>query len=701
MSTMERVPGALLDGALAEKVNAAERGIAVLRLLVVLGGWITYPLLDKAGTRPWLVYLLLSGATLYALGLYLLGRESGYRKPSSVAATSVLDVLFTLLWLYATGGIHSPFLISVLLAVVTAGIRFTPRQTVLFGLALMVGYLALLALTGQAQGRWGLVVLHIVFILLSCVLGQLVSRLLIEQLVAKLELQKRLEMEEQLARSEAALAEAQAIAHTGSWSWELSTGQHTWSSELYRILGRAPGEPASADTFLECVHPEARPSLQLALAHAQADGQPFQGEYRLLHPSGEVRWIHLKGQVVADASGQPARMSGTAQDITERKAMEKRLVIADRMAALGTLAGGIAHEINNPLTFITTNLMWLEECLLPGDPKQLPPIHELRGAVSDAREGASRVRNIVRELKSFSRVDEARHQPVDVHRGLEFSLNIAAQEIRPRARLVRDFGEVPHVLGDETRLGQVFLNLLMNAAQAIPEGRPEANTITVRTRVAAPGQVVVEISDTGVGIPPELLERIFDPFFTTKPMGVGTGLGLSICHGIVSALGGQISVQSELGKGTTFSVTLPATDAPLLQGDETPVPSSPVRARLLLIDDEPMVAASLSRMLRAEYDVSTSSGAEALRRMLEGEPFDVILCDLGMPDISGMDLYARLHAERPALAARMIFLTGGAVTQRAQEFISQARYWVEKPVELPTLRALLQEVMRESAASRR
>ncbi|WP_224244146.1 ATP-binding protein [Hyalangium gracile] len=664
-------------------------------MLIVAAGWITYPLLDHTGTTPWLAYLLLSLATLYSLGVFLL---KPYRRdtvrPSSLV-TSISDVLITLLWLYATGGVLSPYVITLPLGVITVGIRFTARDTAIATAVVASGYLVLVFLMGQLVEHLALVLIRLSYILVAGILGQLVARLVLEQLVARVELQKRLRMEERLSSSEAALAEAQAIAHTGSWNWEFATDQHTWSAELYRILGRAPGEPVRHDSFVQSIHAEEQASLQLALAQARADRRPFHGEYRLVRPSGGVRWGHLKGQVVTDARGEPVRMSGTLQDITERKTMEKRLMVADRMAALGTLAGGIAHEINNPLTFITSNLVYLEESLDSQAAKQLPIQEELRGAVSDAREGAERVRNIVRDLKTFSRVDEARLQPIDVHKGLEFSINVAAQELRARAQLVKDFQPVPFVLGDETRLGQVFLNLLVNAAQAIPDGRPEAHTITVRTRLEESGHVLVEISDTGMGIPPEILEHIFEPFFTTKPAGVGTGLGLSICHGIVTSLGGKITVRSEVGRGTTFTVTLPATEtSPATTAERPPAAMSPQRARLLIVDDEPMVAASLSRPLRTEYDVTTSSGPEALQRLLAGEDFDVIVCDLAMPDISGMELHARLKEQRPALADRMIFLTGGAFTARAQEFLDQARYWLEKPVELATLRNLLQEVMK-------
>ncbi|MDC0711231.1 ATP-binding protein [Stigmatella sp. ncwal1] len=700
MGSITRISESLKEGALAEKFRAAEQGLTLLRMLVVLVGTATYPWLDKTGHTPEGAYLLLGLGGLYALFLHVGIPLLWERVVLPVTLTSICDSIFVMAWLYVSGGVHTQYLSLIVLNVVAVGLRFTPRVTVLCTLLMSGCYLLLIGAMGQLLAHPVLALLNAAQILMAGLIGLICSRLVLEQLVARFELQKRLRMEEELARSEAALAEAQAIAHMGSWNWEIATGLHTWSSELYRILGHAPDKVASHEALLESMHPEDRQSFLRQLEHALAGQPALHGEFRLLQASGQVRWIHIWGRVLRDVSGQAVRVSGTAQDITERKNMETRLVVADRMAALGTLAGGVAHEINNPLTFITSNLLYLEETLEPRAADQLPHVEEMRRAVFDAREGAHRVRTIVKELRTFSRVEDARRVPVDVHRGLDFAINMAAQELRPRARLVKDYGEIPFVLGDETRLGQVFLNLLVNAAQAIPEGHPEEHTITVHTHLSESGQVQVEIRDTGSGMRPEVLARIFEPFFTTKPVGVGTGLGLSICHGIVAALGGSISVQSELGKGTVFTVILPATDAPLAVPEKPVAPLRTVRARILLIDDEPMVSSSLRRTLKDSYDITALLGREALHRLLGGEAFDAIVCDLAMPDITGMELHDRLQEARPELAARMIFLTGGAFTPRAREFIAQARYWLEKPVDLPALRNLLQQVIQETQRQR-
>jgi signal transduction histidine kinase/CheY-like chemotaxis protein len=396
------------------------------------------------------------------------------------------------------------------------------------------------------------------------------------------------------------------------------------------------------------------------------------------------------------------------RDLTERRRMENQLIFAGRMAAVGTLAAGVAHEINNPLAYIVANIDFVRHQLttfatrsarassLNGDLGH--SVDEAGEALAEARQGAERVRNIVRDLRVFARGDEDQSGPVALRRVLDSSINIAWNEIRHRARLVKDYGDTPMVEANESRLGQVFLNLLLNAAHAIPEGETERNEIRVSTRTDSRGHAVVEIRDTGGGIPAAIRERIFDPFFTTKPAGEGTGLGLWICSGILSALGGEIGVDSDVGKGSTFRVALPpvAIEAPTSAGARAPVDVEAPGGRLLIVDDEPMILGALRRAFSSDYHVTcVGDGRRALERIKAGERYDVILCDLMMPEITGMDLYAEMSRLAPDQLERLVFVTGGAFTPRAREFLERipnAR--VEKPIDFQNLKLLLRNLRR-------
>jgi signal transduction histidine kinase len=372
-------------------------------------------------------------------------------------------------------------------------------------------------------------------------------------------------------------------------------------------------------------------------------------------------------------------LCGTIRRIIE----EKKLAHLDRMASLGTLAAGIAHEINNPLTYVIANLQLLEQ--------ELPESFR----VHDALEGAERIRGIVSHMKTFSRAGEEHRTYVDIRSILDSSIKVVMSEIRERARLVKNYAHVPLVLANPGQLGQVFLNLLLNAAHAIEEGNPQKNTIRVTTAAGPSGDVVVEISDTGRGIPLEVRHRIFDPFFTTKPLGLGTGLGLSICHGIVRTLKGSISVESEVGKGSTFRVTLPASEQrPVAAAKHNPLPIPQHRGKILIVDDEPRLAQVVKDMIGNDHETSVvTTGTDALQLLMQ-EPddgrFDLILCDLHMPEISGMDLHQKLVEIRPAVAERMVFMTGGAFTERSRDFVSKVgNACIDKPIDVGQLKHLV------------
>lgn len=396
---------------------------------------------------------------------------------------------------------------------------------------------------------------------------------------------------------------------------------------------------------------------------------------------------------VSSAPPSPQRLCFVIEDVTERARLQSQLLLADRLISLGTLASGVSHEINNPLTFVVTNLEFLKRITdtLPSVP---PSAHT---AIARALEGAQRVGHIVRNLRTFARGDPEHRAPVALHQVLESSLEITRNELRHIARIVRDFSPVPLIEANESTLGQVFVNLLLNAAQAI------SDTTTTRTHEIYvglrydPGQhrVIATVRDTGQGMPPEILARVFDPFFTTRPIGQGAGLGLAIAHGIVRSLHGEIIVDSAPDKGTTVQVSFPVTrPATPSQPHSVEPPSPRSRLRVLIIDDEPNLLSSLALLLSADHDTSSSSsGRGALSRFEANERFDVILCDLMMPEVSGIDVYDTLARTAPDQAQRMLFLTGGAFTHRAQEFLDRVpNPHLEKPFDLDELSTLIRRI---------
>jgi PAS domain S-box-containing protein len=432
------------------------------------------------------------------------------------------------------------------------------------------------------------------------------------------------------------------------------------------------------------------------------------GERRLVRRDGRTRVAEVVSLPVS-FDGQPAVVS-IARDVTEQRQLQARLTLADRLASVGTLAAGIAHEINNPLAFVLSNLGFLADefrhNLPPGDGatafqarlKGEPDLDEWKEVLHEACEGAERVRQIVRQLKTFSRPDEERVSPLDMHAVLESVSMMAANEIRHRAQLRRDYGDIPPVMANEGKLSQVFLNLVVNAAQAIPEGAAHRHEIRLATRRDGRGRVVVEVQDTGVGIPREVIDRIFDPFFTTKPVGVGTGLGLSICHSIISGLGGDITVESEPGRGTTFRVVLPTMEPeehvrPVEQ-EARPAKRAP-RGRVLVVDDEPAVGRVLQRILREHEVAVANSGRQALELLERGLEPDAVLCDVMMPDLTGRDVYEAVRREHAGLEGRFVFVSGGAFTTGAREFLASIpNLLLEKPFDEGRVRNVVEELVR-------
>lgn len=507
----------------------------------------------------------------------------------------------------------------------------------------------------------------------------------------------RRKAEESLAASEIKFRRIVETAHEGIWLLDPEGRTTYMNRRMADMLALDPSEISDATILPFLAETKVLETITQYLQGKTDGTQTFRTQCRLRRKDDSALWGLLAFHSIVDENGGRLGHLATVFDVTEHRRLQEQLMVSDRMASVGILAAGVAHEINNPLAAVLTNLHMAAETIptLDVTADSESDRSEVEEELRDAFEASERLRDIVRDLKIFSRTPETSLGPVDIQRILESSLRMAWNELKHRARVVRQFQPVPLVHGDESRLGQVFLNLIINAVQAMEEGHAGTNTITIATMLDNRGRVEVQVADTGCGMSQEVLGHLFTPFYTTKPVGVGTGLGLSICNRIVQALGGEIVVESEVGKGSTFHVYLPASDAVGTTRRTSRVrrPIASLSARILAIDDEPIVGTALKRVMGKDNDVVTETSArKALQRIRDGEHFDLILCDLMMPDMTGVDFYNELRSFAPERAADIVFMTGGAFTPKARSFldtISNER--LEKPFDMTTLKNLVQE----------
>ncbi|HEY2516095.1 MAG TPA: ATP-binding protein [Polyangiaceae bacterium] len=430
-------------------------------------------------------------------------------------------------------------------------------------------------------------------------------------------------------------------------------------------------------------------SSDLSVAPLRFDAIPMNGmilsERRMLRRDGTIIEVEVSTKAFEDG-----HYRCVLNDVTERRRAQGQLLLADRLTSIGRLASGVAHEVNNPLAYVMLNLELLQRKLAALPEEAREAVGDVPAVMRDVLGGVDRVRRIVRLLSAFGRGDEERIEPVDVNGALESACEIAAIQLRHHARIVHDYQANALASANSFRLGQVFLNLLVNAADAVGEGG-ESNEIELRTYLDAGGRVVVEVEDHGIGIPKAIQARIFDPFFTTKAVGKGSGLGLSVCHAIVTSFGGEITCASEPGKGSTFRVSLPAASrvmGPMAERAVRPHAPPPAarRGRVLVVDDDPHVASAVAHALD-EHDVVIATGGREALAKCRSQPFDCIVCDLMMPDTSGLDVVEALRQEGSGLERRVLLLTGGAVTESARASVaSLPNVVLEKPVEMRRLR---------------
>jgi len=432
-----------------------------------------------------------------------------------------------------------------------------------------------------------------------------------------------------------------------------------------------------------------------------ADG-PCVCELLMKRPSGELFWVRLAETVVRADPGGTLTRNVTLSDLSQERALSARLAQADRLASMSILAAGVSHELNNPLTYVLFNLdsvaaelpmlvKDLESCARGSAPltagggapssacaPHLAALADQLAQIEEAAAGAHRIQEITRGLGLFSRVEREKVVSADLNESLRSVLRLAANQVKNVATLVEELGVVPPILAPEGKLAQVALNLLLNAVQAITTGSVETNRITVRSW-AEGERACFEIADTGCGIPSENLELVFEPFFTTKGPERGTGLGLAIARSLVREFGGDLRLQSTQGKGTSIKVWFPFAAQTLSPAPESVAAAT--RGRILVVDDEKWVAVATQRLLSSAHDVViVTSAAEAQALLSADAGFDLILCDLMMTPMSGIELHAWLELNRPSLSRKLVFITGGVFTPRVLDYLEESRVLcIEKP----------------------
>ncbi|HEY0043674.1 MAG TPA: PAS domain-containing protein [Allosphingosinicella sp.] len=473
-------------------------------------------------------------------------------------------------------------------------------------------------------------------------------------------------------------------AKLGSWTMDPRTGA-TWYSERSRELwGVEVDLHLDARTLRDYIHPDDWAKvLEPYELGFPTDSIAF--EHRVVWPNGEVKWVQSLGTALRDENGEVYVVHGIHLDITDRKRAEEALKQShnalhqsEKLAALGSLLAGVSHELNNPLAAIVGQAEMLQEDSVG------TPFEARARKISAAAERCAR---IVQTFLAMARQRDAQRSVIDINELVTSALEITDYSLRTTGVSVRaNLGAaLPPVEGDSDQLHQVLANLIINAQHAMEDGELFEKTLSVRTSLGPSGQVVIDITDTGPGVPDKVKGRIFEPFFTTKPQGQGTGVGLSFSEGIIQAHGGALTLEPSR-RGAHFRITLPA----CAKGELVAVPIDPeiaaardksARARALVVEDEPDVAETLSELLEREgYSVTHASDGAAALMAIDREDFDLVLSDLRMPGISGVELYERLSEVSPEILPRMAFVTGDTLGSSVADFLkTSGRPVLEKP----------------------
>jgi PAS domain S-box-containing protein len=506
---------------------------------------------------------------------------------------------------------------------------------------------------------------------------------------------------EALEQHQAFLEQAQEVAHVGSWVAELDGSERVgWSAESHRIFGVPLGTfEGTTEAFYAMVHPDDREAVRAAADAAVANAAPYDIVHRLKRPDSTIRWVHEQAKILSDADGRPIRMIGTVQDITARRQLEEQLRQSQKMEAIGRLAGGIAHDLNNALTAIAG---YAELAL-----NEVKAGHPARPDVEEIRRAAERAGSVTRQLLAFSRKQLLEPRIFDLNDTITAIARLLSRllgaDIHVQTRLSE---RALTVLGDPGQVEQAVINLALNARDAMSNGGLLVLTTSMevvdeqiaRDHVPMPpgNYVVLTVTDTGHGMPRETQARIFEPFFTTKDVGKGTGLGLSMVYGTLKQIGGFIFVDSELGRGTTFRLFFPPAIKP-------PAPAPPPAARddhptgtetLLIVEDETAVRNLVASALKHDgYHLLLAGSAEEALKLADAHTgtIDLLLTDAIMPGKSGLELANMMVARQPGLP--VIVMSGYTEENLAISGLTERPALLQKPFTPRDLRRRIREVL--------
>ena len=522
---------------------------------------------------------------------------------------------------------------------------------------------------------------------------------------------ERRQAEEELRKSQAQLAQAQQIAHLGSWEWDLVNDKVSWSEETRQLYGFKPEDAGSPmNVCLERVHPEDRAMLNKILAESLRSRQPFVCEHRAVQPDGGERVLQGRGEIAVNDHGEPIRMFGIVQDITETtraaealRSSEEQLRQSQKMEAVGRLAGGVAHDFNNLLTVITG---YCELGLL-----SIGEAHPLHRSMSEIQKASERAASLTGQLLAFSRKQVLQPRVMQLNEVIRDMEKMLQRLIGEDIELCTVFDPaLALVKADRGQIEQVIMNLAVNARDAMPRGGKltisTANTSIdhqskFRNRTLEVGNyAMLAISDNGMGMTEETKSHLFEPFFTTKGLGKGTGLGLATCYGIISQSGGDIRVYTEPNCGTTFKLYLPRTDAkpelePGLSRKELP----PGKESVLVVEDDAAVRKLAVIVLRdSGYQVQESTnGFEALE-LIRKHSFDLVLTDVIMPQMSGKELCDNIKSQLPKV--KVLLMSGYTDDALAHHgILDEGLAFLEKPFSPSRLAHKVRDVLAENSLS--